>query len=111
MTRFCIRCNRIIGEKCVRCGMEAIANSNGRALATADFDCPSCAHHFLQGDGGQTGGMCEPCFDVELQKARGLMAKTQVKHEGPESPTQKSLVSRRPVRFRSVANATSSAVS
>ncbi|MGA7226317.1 MAG: hypothetical protein WA867_04450 [Candidatus Acidiferrales bacterium] len=69
MTRFCIQCNRIIGEKCIQCGTEATANSNGHAVAGVDFDCPSCGHHFLQGDGGETGGMCEPCFDAELQKA------------------------------------------
>jgi transposase-like protein len=107
MTRFCIRCNRIIGEKCVRCGMEAIATFNGPAVAAADFDCPSCGHHFLQGDGGRTGGMCEPCFDAELQKAREQVAKTQVKSASPESPLQKSLVCRRPpVRFRTIANRT-----
>lgn len=72
MTRFCTLCKRIIGEKCVRCGTEATpvkANSNGRAVAGTEFDCPVCGHHFPQGDGGETGGMCEPCFDTELRKA------------------------------------------
>jgi transposase-like protein len=69
MTRFCIQCNRIIGEKCVQCGKEVTAASNSRAANSAEFDCPSCGRHFLQGDGGETGGMCEPCFDVALQKA------------------------------------------
>jgi hypothetical protein len=41
MTRFCIQCNRIIGEKCVQCGMEATANSNGHAVTGVDFDCSS----------------------------------------------------------------------
>jgi hypothetical protein len=69
MTRFCIQCNRIIGEKCVQCGTKVTGSSNGHAASSAEFDCPSCGHHFLQGDGGETGGMCEPCFDAELQKA------------------------------------------
>jgi predicted RNA-binding Zn-ribbon protein involved in translation (DUF1610 family) len=69
MTRFCIQCNRIIGEKCVQCGTEVTASSNRRAVHGAEFDCPSCGHRFPQGDGGETGGMCEPCFDAELQKA------------------------------------------
>jgi hypothetical protein len=56
MTRFCIRCNRIIGEKCVQCGTEATANSNGHVVSGAEFDCPSCGHRFPQGDGGETGG-------------------------------------------------------
>ena len=72
MTRFCTRCNQIIGEKCVRCGTEATplkTNSNHHAVAGTEFDCPGCSHHFSQGDGGETGGMCEPCFDAELRKA------------------------------------------
>jgi transposase-like protein len=75
MTRFCIQCNQIIGEKCVRCGTEATANSNGHAVTGAEFDCPSCCHHFQQGDGGETGGMCEPCFDAELQSAHEQAAR------------------------------------
>jgi hypothetical protein len=58
-----------MGEKCVRCGTEATVNSTGHAVTGAEFDCPSCGHHFSQGDGGETGGMCEPCFDAELQNA------------------------------------------
>ncbi len=80
MTRFCTRCHQIIGEKCVRCGAEATplkANSNGHAIAGTEFDCPACGHHFNQGDGGETGGMCEPCFDAELRKAREQATKTQ----------------------------------
>ncbi len=87
MTRFCIRCNRIIGEKCVRCGREATANSNVHAVTAAEFDCPSCGNHFAQGDGGETGGMCEPCFDAELRKARECAGKTAVKEAGPGSAT------------------------
>jgi DNA-directed RNA polymerase subunit RPC12/RpoP len=82
MTRFCIRCNRIIGEKCVQCGTQVTASSNGHALTGGDFDCPSCGHHFLQGDGGETGGMCEPCFDAELQKAHEQAAKSRVEDAG-----------------------------
>ena len=76
MTRFCIQCNRIIGEKCVECGMEVTAKSNGHAVTRAEFDCPSCGHRFPQGEGGETGGMCEPCFDTELQKAQEQLAKS-----------------------------------
>jgi transposase-like protein len=79
MTRICIRCNRIIGEKCAQCGMEVTANSNGHAVTIAEFDCPSCGYHFSQGDGGETGGMCEPCFDAELRKAHQEAAKSRAK--------------------------------
>lgn len=79
MTRVCIRCNRIIGEKCARCGTQVTAVSNGHAATGADFDCPSCGHHFQQGDGGETGGMCEPCFDAELQSAHEQAAKNPAK--------------------------------
>ena len=107
MTRTCILCNRIIGEKCAHCGAEATANSNGHALTNAEFDCPSCGHHFLQGDGGETGGMCEPCFGAELQKAHEQAAKTEVKDAGLGLATGKSLLCRGPARFRSIANAAS----
>ena len=79
MTRTCILCNRITGEKCAHCGAEATANSNGHALTNAEFDCPSCGHHFTRGDGGETGGMCEPCFDSELRNAHEQVAKKRAK--------------------------------
>ena len=82
MTRVCIRCNRIIGEKCARCGTQVTAVSNGHAVTGADFDCPSCGHHFQQGDGGETGGMCEPCFDAELQSAHEHAAKSPPENAG-----------------------------
>jgi transposase-like protein len=79
MTRFCFWCNRIIGEKCVQCGTEATDTSNGYAVTGAEFDCPSCGHHFPQGDGGETGGMCEPCFDAELQMAHEQAEKNRAR--------------------------------
>ena len=51
--------------------------SNGHVAANAEFDCPSCGHHFTRGDGGETGGMCEPCFDGELQEVHEGVAKNQ----------------------------------
>lgn len=71
MTRFCIRCTRILGETCVHCGAEATplkTNSNGNAMAGTEFDCDSCGHHFKQGEGGETGGMCERCLDSFLRQ-------------------------------------------
>ena len=80
MTRFCVRCNKVFGEKCAQCGTEAAANSNGyHAKTGAEFDCPFCGFHFLQGDGGETGGMCEQCFDVELRNAHKQAAKKRAK--------------------------------
>ncbi len=110
MTRFCIRCNRIMGEKCVQCGTEVTASSNSHGVTGADFDCPSCGHHFLQGDGGETGGMCEPCFDAELQKAHEQAAKSRVQDAGLGLATGKSLSCKRPARFRSIANPASRTV-
>jgi hypothetical protein len=75
MTRLCVRCNRFIGEKCAQCGTEVTAISNGHTVTDAEFDCPSCGYHFVQGDGGETGGMCEPCFDAELRSAHEQAAK------------------------------------
>ena len=79
MTRVCIRCNRTIGEKCAQCGTEVTAVSNRHAATDAHFDCPSCGHHFQQGDGGETGGMCEPCFDAELRSAHEEATKKRAK--------------------------------
>jgi DNA-directed RNA polymerase subunit RPC12/RpoP len=107
MTRFCIRCNRIIGEKCIRCGVEAISGANGHAVAGAGFECPSCGHHFLQGDGGTTGGMCEPCFDDALQKARKPAPKSELNPAGLRPATGRSLPGRRPASLRPVAKAVS----
>jgi DNA-directed RNA polymerase subunit RPC12/RpoP len=71
-----MRCDQIVGEKCAQCGTEATANSNG-AVTNTEFDCPSCGHHFLQGDGGETGGLCIPCLEAELKKAYVDAAKSQ----------------------------------
>jgi hypothetical protein len=51
MTRLCMVCKQIMGEKCARCGTEATplkTNSNGLAMTGTEFDCPSCCHHFAQ---------------------------------------------------------------
>ena len=77
MTRLCMRCEQIVGEKCARCGAQMTVNSNDHALTDAEFDCPSCGHHFMQGDGGETGGLCTPCLEDQLQKAYVEAAKTQ----------------------------------
>jgi DNA-directed RNA polymerase subunit RPC12/RpoP len=68
-----------MGEKCARCGTEVTAVSNGYAATGADFDCASCGHNFPQGDGGETGGMCERCFDFELRNAHEEAAKKRAK--------------------------------
>jgi DNA-directed RNA polymerase subunit RPC12/RpoP len=72
VTRVCVRCEEVLGEKCVRCGTEAVplhSNGQGHATTRVEFRCPACGHRFTQGDGGETGGMCEPCFDEALRKA------------------------------------------
>jgi DNA-directed RNA polymerase subunit RPC12/RpoP len=79
MTRLCTLCKQVMGEKCARCGTEATplkTNSNGQAMIGTDFDCPSCGHRFAQGDGGETGGMCESCFDAALRKAHEQKTKS-----------------------------------
>ncbi len=69
MTRRCIQCKQVIGEKCARCGTATppTTNPNGLAVTGTEFDCPACGHHFSQGDGGETGGICETCLDAELR--------------------------------------------
>jgi hypothetical protein len=62
--------------------MEATADSNGNAMTSGEFDCPSCGHRFPQGDGGETGGMCGPCFDAELRNAHEQAAKNPAEDAG-----------------------------
>jgi hypothetical protein len=69
MTRLCMRCEQIVGEKCARCGTQVTVNSNGHAVTNAEFNCPLCGYSFAQGDGGETGGLCTPCLETELKKA------------------------------------------
>lgn len=75
MTRVCIQCKHVIGEQCALCGTATLptTNSNGLPVTATEFDCPACGHHFNQGDGGETGGICETCLDAEL-RAHGRSA-------------------------------------
>jgi hypothetical protein len=78
VTRYCMTCQNVIGEKCPQCGDETKAfvsqnfaiNGNGRAIAgPADlgvdiFLClnPRCyVENFLRGAGGRTDGLCGEC--------------------------------------------------
>ena len=72
MTRVCVQCKELLGEKCKQCGAEAApiqADPQPNAPTGQEFKCPACAHRFTQGEGGETGGMCEQCFDAVLRKA------------------------------------------
>jgi hypothetical protein len=72
VTRVCVQCGERLGEKCVRCGAEARpihADVQSTAPSENDFGCSACGHHFTGGEGGNTGGMCEACFDEALRKA------------------------------------------
>jgi hypothetical protein len=72
VTRVCVQCQQVFGEKCGRCGTEAApvhADAQSKANASQDFECLGCRHRFPKGEGGETGGMCEPCFDAVLRKA------------------------------------------
>jgi uncharacterized spore protein YtfJ len=91
VTRICTRCKTVIGEKCARCGSEAIplkTNPNGQAVTGTEFDCSSCGHHFPQGEGGETGGMCEPCFDAELRMAHEQAMKSHKRRRGENDAHQ-----------------------
>jgi DNA-directed RNA polymerase subunit RPC12/RpoP len=72
VTRVCVQCDEALGEKCAKCGAEAVPLhpvAQGRPSTGIEFKCPECGHRFTQGEGGETGGMCEPCFDAALRKA------------------------------------------
>jgi len=73
MTRICTLCKQIMDEKCARCGTEATplkANSYGQPVTGTEFDCPSCNHHFPQGDGGETGAPCASRASMPLCRGR-----------------------------------------
>jgi len=81
MTRFCIHCNRNIGEKCAHCGSEATplkTSSSCGAMHGTEFDCPACGHRFSQGEGGEFGGICGSCFISELRSVHEQVAMTYV---------------------------------
>lgn len=68
----CVQCKEMLGEKCPQCGAEAApvdSNAQSQPATGIEFRCPACAHRFTKGKGGETGGMCEPCFDAVLRKA------------------------------------------
>ena len=72
MTRVCVQCKDVLGEKCVQCGAKAAlvdSNAQGHPPAGIEFRCPACSHRFSRGEGGETGGMCEQCLNETLRKA------------------------------------------
>jgi DNA-directed RNA polymerase subunit RPC12/RpoP len=72
VTRVCVQCKELLGEKCKQCGAEAAPvdpNAHGHPPTGTEFRCPACSHCFSRGEGGETGGMCEACFDETLRKA------------------------------------------
>jgi len=72
VTRVCVQCKDVLGEKCVQCGAEAApvdSNAQGHHPTGIEFACRACSHRFSRGEGGETGGMCEACFDETLRKA------------------------------------------
>lgn len=71
VTRVCVQCKDVLGEKCVQCGAKAAPDSNaqGHPSTENEFRCLACSHGFSGGEGGETGGMCEACFDETLRKA------------------------------------------
>jgi hypothetical protein len=72
VTRVCVQCKELLGEKCVQCGAEAApvdSNTQGHPPTRIEFRCPACRRRFSRGEGGETGGMCKPCLDEALRKA------------------------------------------
>lgn len=66
MTRICIDCKKIYGEKCAVCGSIDLAFFRGGAICR----CNACENLFRPGGGGTTGGYCPPCLDRWRERAR-----------------------------------------
>jgi hypothetical protein len=102
MTRVCVQCQQVLGEKCVRCGTEAVpahADPHSDAPTRGEFTCPSCAHRFAQGDGGETGGMCQACFDEALRKAHEREGGQAMRDENRNGFRKEAQAAARPVHL------------
>jgi transposase-like protein len=62
MTRFCMDCKKLLGEKCARCGSTNLSERN-YTDSTTGFHCHGCGHNFRQGEGGNTDGCCAECVE------------------------------------------------
>jgi hypothetical protein len=60
MTRFCMDCKKLLGEKCPHCGSLDIASDNPEQTC---FHCRHCGQSFTEGQGGSTDGCCSTCID------------------------------------------------
>lgn len=58
MTRACMDCRVKYGEKCPHCGNEVATKPDEKGMVY----CVICDVKFPAGAGGETTGLCVPCF-------------------------------------------------
>lgn len=69
MTRVCMDCKTVLGEKCPSCGGSNLTLQRAffaRTYVCTDPDCSYLKKHarareFVKGEGGETHGLCEDC--------------------------------------------------
>lgn len=75
MTRVCMDCKAVMGEKCPKCGSNAIViDGKGFCLRDVANCChglsPFHVHGFPVGEGGATHGLCASCFAFRNHQLR-----------------------------------------
>lgn len=79
MTRVCMDCKAVTGEKCPKCG--GLAQEYGADLFLCDS--PACSVRvFARGQGGETHGICRSCFDVRAAEMYSNFHNRRNRHHG-----------------------------
>jgi len=81
MTIKCPDCHKTLGEKCPKCGALALVyvdvpssvpEIDAPVLVFAKYMAicrnPECDYRFTVGEGGDTSGLCEPCYKQEMAR-------------------------------------------
>jgi hypothetical protein len=85
MIRECMYCHRDFGEKCTKCGDNAIS-CDGR-----EFMCVGCGHNFPAGEGGATTGVCPQCMPILEAAMNAHQRRIQSREAARLFPTREDL--------------------
>lgn len=82
MTRVCQFCKRPYGEKCGKCGSEAVHQAaNVPSVGITLWECMDCPHSWISGEEPPTHGICPTCaqkleLDAHLRGTDDRAART-----------------------------------